>query len=101
MLDNANVRGKSTVKLSISVSALMIKRESARSFHHESKVTNADASASVFYRSDLKNRNLMNHIKRNANKYLLTRFSHSIITFIINNNMESRLLAAWATGHVR
>ena len=95
MLDNANVKGKSTVKLSIS--ALMIKRESARSFHHESKVTNADASsASVFYRSDLKNRNLMNHIKRNGNKYLLTRFSHSIITFIINNNTESSLLGNWA-----
>ena len=38
----------------------------------------------------------MNHIKRNANKYLLTRFSHSIITFIINNNTDSSLLGNWS-----
>ena len=85
MLDNAESCYKEILQLHFSFSALMIRRERARSFHHESKVTNADASASVFYWSDLKNRNLMNHIKRNANKYLLTRFSHSIIIFIINN----------------
>ena len=92
MLDNAESCYKEILHLHFSFSALMIRRERARSFHHESKVTNADASASVFYWSDLKNRNLMNHIKRNANKYLLTRFSHSIIIFIINNNP--------APGHV-